>query len=64
MTVSKIARRALIGALAAFPFSPAEIERGRSYAFLLNHVIEVADGHELVRTTTIDLSSDRGGRPS
>lgn len=48
----------------AFPFSPAEIERGRSYAFLLNHVIEVADGHELVRTTTIDLSSDRGGRPS
>jgi len=43
----------------AFPFSPAEIERGRSYEFLLNHVIEVADGHELVRMEMIDLSSDK-----
>jgi hypothetical protein len=40
----------------AFPFSPAEIERGRSYEFLLNHVVEAADGHELVRTAWIDLS--------
>lgn len=44
----------------AFPFSPAEIERGRSFEFLLNHVVEVADGHELVRTAMIDLSSKEG----
>lgn len=43
----------------AFPFSPAEIERGRCYEFLLNHVIEVADGHELVRTAMIDLTSEQ-----
>ena len=33
----------------AFPFSPAEIERGQLYEFRLNHVIHVADGLELVR---------------
>lgn len=32
----------------AFPFSPAEIELGRLYAFKLNHVVHVADPHELV----------------
>lgn len=41
----------------AFPFSPAEIERGRSYEFRLNHVVEVADGHEWVRTRMIDLAA-------
>ena len=46
----------------AFPFSPAEIERGRSYAFLLNHVVETTDGHELVRTEWVDLSSHKGDR--
>jgi hypothetical protein len=34
----------------AFPFSPAEIERGPCYHFLLNHVVEVDDPLELVRT--------------
>ena len=46
----------------AFPFSPAEIERGRSYEFMLNHVVEVADGHELVRTDWIDTASRKGDR--
>jgi hypothetical protein len=34
----------------AFVTSPAEIERGPAYEFVLNHVVEVADGSELVRT--------------
>lgn len=37
----------------AFPFSPAETERGQVYAFKLNHVVEVEDGLELVRTVMI-----------
>ncbi len=32
-----------------FPFSPAEIERGAVYEFLLNHVVSVNDPMELVR---------------
>ena len=32
-----------------FPFSPAEIERGRVYEFKLNHVVAVNDPLELVR---------------
>lgn len=39
----------------AFPFSPADIERGPVYEFKLNHVIEVDDPMELVRTEWIDL---------
>ena len=35
----------------AFATSPAEIERGAAYEFVLNHVIEVDDPAELVRTT-------------
>lgn len=38
-----------------FAFSPAEIERGRVYEFKLNHVVEVDDPLELVRTTWVDL---------
>jgi hypothetical protein len=38
----------------AFPFSPAEVERGRVYEFKLNHVVHVDDPMELVRTTFID----------
>ena len=34
----------------AFPFSPAEIERGQVFEFRLNHVVEVSDPAELVRT--------------
>jgi hypothetical protein len=37
----------------AFPFSPAEVERGRVYEFKLNHVVHVADPMELVRTVLI-----------
>lgn len=33
----------------AFPFSPAEIERGQVYAFDLNHVVAVDDPLELTR---------------
>lgn len=38
----------------AFPFSPAEIERGRVHEFKLNHVIHVADPMERVRTVFVD----------
>ena len=38
----------------AFPFSPAEIERGQVFEFHLNHVVEVASPFELVRTRMID----------
>jgi hypothetical protein len=34
----------------AFPFSPAEVERGRVYEFKLNHVVHVDNPMELVRT--------------
>lgn len=33
----------------AFPFSPAEVERGQVFEFKLNHVVHVDDGFELVR---------------
>ena len=38
----------------AFPFTPAETERGQVFAFKLNHVVEVADGFELVRTRWLE----------
>jgi hypothetical protein len=44
----------------AFPFTPAEIPRGRVYEFLLNHVVHTIDGHELTRTRWIDLSQPQG----
>ena len=34
----------------AYPFSPAEVERGQVYGFRLNHVVQTLDGLELVRT--------------
>lgn len=37
-----------------FPFSPAEVERGRAYEFVLNHVVATQDGLELVRRDMID----------
>jgi hypothetical protein len=40
----------------AFPFSPAEIERGRAYRFVLNHVVEVDDPAELVRVAWAEPS--------
>jgi Acyclic terpene utilisation family protein AtuA len=39
----------------AFPFTPAEIPRGRVYEFYLNHVVHVADPHELVRISWPEL---------
>lgn len=39
----------------AFPFTPAEIPRGQVYEFVLNHVVHVDDGLELVRTEWTDL---------
>ncbi|HEY1878641.1 MAG TPA: acyclic terpene utilization AtuA family protein [Caulobacteraceae bacterium] len=45
----------------AFPFTPAEISRGQVFEFMLNHVVEVADGHELVRTGWIDLARQTSG---
>jgi hypothetical protein len=39
-----------------FAFSPADIERGPVYEFKLNHVVEVDDPQELVRTEWLDLS--------
>jgi hypothetical protein len=39
-----------------FPFTPADIARGQVFEFRLNHVIEVDDPLELVRTRWIDLS--------
>lgn len=38
-----------------FPFSPAEVERGRTYEFVLNHVVETTDGLELVRRRWVEL---------
>lgn len=41
-----------------FAFSPADIERGPVYEFKLNHVVELDDPLELVRTEWIDLRVD------
>ena len=42
----------------AFPFSPAEVERGPVYTFELNHVVEVDDPLELVRIRYVDLPEE------
>lgn len=39
----------------AFPFSPAEIERGPVCEFKLNHVVHVKSPHELVRMKFINM---------
>lgn len=46
----------------AFPFSPAEIERGQVYEFNLNHVMELSDPFECVRTeyTTVKILQEAG----
>ena len=38
----------------AFPFSPAEIERGQVFQFHLNHVVHVSSPFELARTCWIE----------
>jgi hypothetical protein len=44
----------------AFPFSPAEIERGQVFEFHLNHVVHTASPFELVRTRWVDVSAAPG----
>jgi hypothetical protein len=39
----------------AFPFSPAEIERGQVFEFKLNHVVRVDHPVELVRTVMVNV---------
>ncbi|MGE3076663.1 MAG: acyclic terpene utilization AtuA family protein [Dehalococcoidia bacterium] len=41
----------------SFAFTPADIERGQVYEFKLNHVVEVAEPSELVRTKWVDLGA-------
>ncbi len=40
----------------AFPFSPAEIDRGQVFAFHLNHVVAVDDPFELMRTRWVETT--------
>lgn len=40
-----------------FAFTPADVPRGQVYEFKLNHVVELDDPMELVRTEWIDLSA-------
>jgi hypothetical protein len=40
----------------AFPFTPAEIPRGKVFEFVLNHVVHTDDAFELVRTEWVDLA--------
>jgi hypothetical protein len=40
----------------AFPFSPAEIERGQVFEFHLNHVVHVSSPSELARTRWVEVS--------
>jgi hypothetical protein len=44
----------------AFPFSPAEVELGAHYEFLLNHVVSLADPLELSRMRMIEVGGGRG----
>ena len=40
----------------AFPFSPAEIERGQVFEFHLNHVVETNTPFELMRTRWVNIA--------
>jgi hypothetical protein len=42
----------------AFATSPAEIERGAVYEFVLNHVVEVKTGEEMFRTMFSDVNNE------
>lgn len=44
----------------AFTFSPAEIQLGRSYEFVLNHVVEANDGLELIRMSVLPMKKRHG----
>jgi hypothetical protein len=40
----------------AFPFTPAEIPRGKVFEFVLNHVVHTDDAFELVRTEWVNMA--------
>jgi hypothetical protein len=44
----------------AFPFSPAEVERGQVFEFHLNHVVHTISPFELARTRWIDVPAAMG----
>jgi hypothetical protein len=43
----------------AFPFSPAEIERGPVYEFKLNHIVKTKDPFDLVRTRWVSVMASK-----
>jgi len=43
-----------------FAFTPADVDRGQVYEFKLNHVVEIDDPTELVRTVFVDLNEGKG----
>jgi hypothetical protein len=45
----------------AFPFSPAEIERGQCHEFRLNHAVRVGDAMELVRMVSWNMEAANHG---
>ena len=40
----------------AFPFSPAEVEKGKIYEFKLYHVLELDDPFEMIRIETVEVN--------
>lgn len=40
----------------AFPFSPAEVEKGKIYEFKLYHVLEMDDSFEMIRMETVEVN--------
>lgn len=44
----------------AFPFSPAEVEKGKIYEFKLYHVLEMNDPFEMIRMTTVEVCGKEG----
>ena len=44
----------------AFPFSPAEVVKGKIYEFKLYHVVEMDDPFELLRTTMVEVNGKGG----
>jgi hypothetical protein len=47
----------------AFPFSPAEVERGAVYEFVLNHVVMTRDPFERVRTVFVEPKEPARAHP-
>ena len=45
----------------AFPFSPAEVEKGKIFEFKLYHVVEMEDPFELIRMETVMVNGKESG---